>query len=356
MIVKRGSRYGVRVHRGHGTYDWVGTFDTRRAAKAAEALALTQPARPEAQIVGAYAQVWLADYEGRRKRSSYDRARHAVDALTGHPLAAEPIDGVDLAVADRFARDKPSAVPTAITIFNAAIARGATHINPLRGKSRRSNGRRDLEPLTVDQVTAIATAAERAHKGAFATTMRALVLFAAYTGIRPGELFALEHRDIDRDNNRVWVKRRLANGRIDLPKSNKVRQIALLPEAEEALDLLPRRTDGLVFRAKRGGRMSAASMSGNYWPLVRAEAKMPELDLYELRHFCGHHLYVTLDLPSRVVATQLGHASPRLVEDLYGHFKVGALDEIDRRVRRAGGHLRALPDADETQPTSGGAR
>lgn len=356
MITKRGNTYGVRVHRGAGIYEWVGTFPTRRQAKAAEALAISTPAAREAQTVGDYAEVWLADYHGRRKQSSYDRARHAVNALRRHPLAAEPIDDVDLVVADRFARDQPSSVPTAITIFNAAIARGAAGVNPLRGKSRRSNGRRDLDPLTVDQVTAIAAAAERAHKGAFATTMRALVLFAAYTGIRPGELFALEHRDLDLDSNRVWIKRRVVDGRLDLPKSNKVRQIALLPEAEQALALLPRRADGLVFRAKRGGRISAALMSANYWPPVRAAAKLPDLDLYELRHFCGHHLYVTLDLPSRVVAAQLGHASPRLVEDLYGHFKVGALAEIDRRVGRTGGHLRALPDANETQPTSGGAR
>jgi integrase len=41
-----------------------------------------------------------------------------------------------------------------------------------------------------------------------------------------------------------------------------------------------------------------------------------------------------MDLASRVVATQLGHSSPRLVELLYGHFKVGALEEIDRALER----------------------
>jgi integrase len=356
MIKKRGNGYGVRVHRGGGTYDWIGTYPTRRQAKAAEALAISQPARAAAQTVGDYARVWLTDYQGRRKASSYERARHGVNAIEAHPLANEPIDDVDLAVADDFAHSHPSSVPTAITVLNAAIARGAAHTNPLRGKSRRSNGRRDLDPLTVDQVTNIADAAQTAHPGDFGTTMRALVGFSAYTGIRPGELFALEHTDIDRTNNRVWIRRRLHGGRLDLPKSNRIRQVALLPEAEAALEQLPRRADGLVFRAKRGGRMSAPLMSSNYWPPIRAAAAMPTLDLYELRHFCGHHLYVTLDLPSRVVAAQLGHASPRLVEDLYGHFKVGALDEIDRRVGRTGGHLRALPDANETHRTTGGAR
>ena len=51
---------------------------------------------------------------------------------------------------------------------------------------------------------------------------------------------------------------------------------------------------------------------------------------HELRHFCGHHLYVTMDFQARIVAAQLGHSGPRLVEDLYGHGDVGALEEIER--------------------------
>ena len=39
-----------------------------------------------------------------------------------------------------------------------------------------------------------------------------------------------------------------------------------------------------------------------------------------------------MGLPARVVAAQLGHSSPRLVEELFGHGDVGALEEIDRAV------------------------
>src|SRR5215211_4632451 len=118
------------------------------------------------------------------------------------------LDEVPLRLADKFAGDAPASVPTLITVFNSAIARGACTVNPLRGKSRRSNGRRDKEPLTVREVEGMAAAAEAAHGGQFGRRMRALVLFAAYTGIRPGEAFALEHGDIDRATRRVMIKRR----------------------------------------------------------------------------------------------------------------------------------------------------
>lgn len=355
MIKKRGSGYGVRVYRGAGKWEWVGTFPREREAKRAERDALATVHKEEPATVGEFATVWLGDYEHRVKRSSYDRARHAVNALKKHDLKDEPVDGAALSVADSFASAHPSSIQTLVTIFNSAIARGATQVNPLRGKSRKGPGRKYLTPMTVAEVAELAELAAVAHPGDFGTVMRALVLFAGYSGMRPGEIYALEHRDIDRQGNRIMVRRRVLAGRLDLPKSNKWRPIVLFPEAAEALDLLPRRREGHVFRAKRGGRISQPLMSGCYWPSVRVAAAKPELDLYELRHFCGHHLYVTMDLPARVVATQLGHASPRLVEDLYGHFKVGALEEIDRALGRAGAPLKLVSDASETQQTGGSA-
>jgi integrase len=46
-----------------------------------------------------------------------------------------------------------------------------------------------------------------------------LVLFAAATGLRPGEWIALEHRDIDRDARVVYVRRAYRNGRVEWPKT-----------------------------------------------------------------------------------------------------------------------------------------
>ena len=84
MIVKRGNGYGVRVYRGQGRNEWLGTRPTRREARALERRALE--AAPTAASVGEFAQSWLSDYEHRVKPSSYGRARHAVNALLRHDL------------------------------------------------------------------------------------------------------------------------------------------------------------------------------------------------------------------------------------------------------------------------------
>jgi integrase len=140
---------------------------------------------------------------------------------------------------------------------------------------------------------------------------------------------------------RIHVRRRSYKGQFGLPKSNKPREIVLPPPAREALLTLPR-TNHLIFIGKRGQLISQATLSG-YWSLIEV-AFGRQIDPYELRHFGAHHLYVRMNLPARVVAVQMGHSEPRLVERLYGHGEIGALEEIDRAfgsnvhpLRRAGG-------------------
>ena len=104
--------------------------------------------------------------------------------------------------------------------------------------------------------------------------------------------------------------------------------VLLPPPARAALGDFPRGID-LLFRGVRGQRLSKSSVF-RYFDRVRTEANREDLDVYDLRHFCAHHLYVRMGLPARVVAMQLGHRDGgRLVENLYGHGEVGAMDVLE---------------------------
>jgi integrase len=61
----------------------------------------------------------------------------------------------------------------------------------------------------------------------------------AYTGVRPGEMVALEWRDVDLRNGRLQVRRRLYQGKLDYPKTGP-RMVALVPQARDALTGRPR--------------------------------------------------------------------------------------------------------------------
>jgi len=219
-------------------------------------------------------------------------------------------------------------VAVVVTCMNAAVDAELVERNPFRGLGRRGRGRADQAPPTDEEFARLLDAC--AVHGPYAPQMRALILFAGYTGMRPGELFALEWADIDFDAMRIDVRRRLYRGRIDLPKSNKPRRIALTPPARDSLLGLPRdRT--LVFTAKRGDRLSQATLSG-YWSPVLVRADL-EFDFYlATKHYAVHYMHATLGLEPRVIAEQMGWTLAGVLKLLavYGHGDVGALEEIDR--------------------------
>jgi len=351
-IVKRRNaqgkiRYGVRAWRA-GRHEWIGTYDRLADARAAERAAAAVP-RAERLTVEAWCDHWVAGYAERVKDSTLDASVAALTKFRADfgPRSLTDIDDVE---AQAWSRANRWRVPAVISCMNAGVRaqrRTGLMSNPFAGESHRTKGRRDITPPTELELEALAEASERVH-GDYGPTMAALVRFLAWSGMRPGEAAALEWGDIDTGAQRIHVRRRRYKGREDLPKSNEARTIVLTPHAAEALRSLPR-LDARVFHGKRGGPLSAPMLSG-YWAPVKAAAGRPEMDLYELRHFCAHHMYVALALPARIVAVQLGHNDGgRLVERLYGHGDVGALEEIDRAFSKVIS-LRSVPTRPQDRP------
>jgi integrase len=220
-------------------------------------------------------------------------------------------------------------VAVVVTLFNRAVDEELLDRNPFRGLARRTKGRAEQAPPSDVEMSSLLIAC--AALGEYAPQMRALVTFAAYSGMRPGELFALEWQDVDFDANRVEVRRRVYKGRLDLPKSNQERTIALTPLARDALLSLEPHANGWVFRTKHRKRFSQPTLAG-CWGKVTARAGL-DFDFYlATKHYAVHYLYVKLDLPVRVIAAQMGW-SLKSVEKLiqtYGHGELGALDEVER--------------------------
>jgi len=326
MILKRKTskgkpRYGVRVDRPGGRQEWIGTFATIAEARAAERRAGDRPGSSR-MTADKYVAHFLEGYRERVKGSSYD---HAVSALGGFAddHRGLPLARITRTDAEKWARENRWRVPTVITVMNAAVDAELIERNPFRGLAVKGQGRKRITPLSVEEVDALATAAEKE-----APTLGPLVLFLAYSGVRVGEAYALEWSDVDFEAARVTVERRVYKGQLDLPKGNRTRSISLIPAARSALLSIPGPRDGLIFRNKRGDRLSQTSMAW-YWKSI-ATAVDRKVTPHELRHFAAHHLYVEVGLPDRVVAAQLGHDDGgKLIRDLYGHGDVGALDEID---------------------------
>ena len=94
-----------------------------------------------------------------------------------------------------------------------------------------------------------------------------MIMFAAATGLRPSELFALEHGDVDRGAGVVQIRRAYANGRVKHTKTRLSRRaVPLQAVALEALDQLrPREGSPLLFPNARGGRLVFRNFNRRHW-------------------------------------------------------------------------------------------
>jgi integrase len=122
-------------------------------------------------------------------------------------------------------------------------------------------------------------------------TFGPMVVFAAATGLRPSELFALEHGDVDRAAGVVQIRRAYANGRVKHTKTRLSRRaVPLQAIALEALDQLwPREGSRLLFPNARGGYLDFRNFNRRHWkPVQKTVGIEPLRDLYDLTPHLRH--------------------------------------------------------------------
>lgn len=189
---------------------------------------------------------------------------------------------------------------------------------------------------------------------------RALVLFAAFTGLRWGEIVALRTVDLDLEQGTVRVARKFAelqDGRrvAGPPKSSAgVRTVALpavlVQVMREHLAEWPAQGDELVFR----GPLGAALRRNNWhrsvdWSNLVVKAGLPTgFHFHDLRH-TGNNLAAASGASTRELMHRMGHGSMRAAL-IYQH----ATSERDREIAAAL-DLRIGREAGEKWPVSGPA-
>jgi integrase len=138
--------------------------------------------------------------------------------------------------------------------------------------------RREMHPFESDQLGALA--AELGPR------YGPMILFAAATGLRPGEWIALEHRDIDLTNRLVHVCRAFRVNRLKPTKTNTARAVPLQQTAMDALDQLPSppSAPSLLFQPE-GGYLDLHNWRSRHWrPAQCAAGIISTRRLYDLRH------------------------------------------------------------------------
>lgn len=325
-----------------------GTFRTKTEAKRACAEAGARAARRRTTMtVREFWERWTTDplFETRHESTmvGYRRmSRPFVERYGDVPLSQVDEGTVaEFLSGGRFRY----AVPPLRIMFNQAASPRAGRLlerNPFANLGlEKSRGRKDVQPPSVEETREMVRLAWTARN-----SQGRLVVppsFAAWyevgtlTALRCGELDALEWGWVQWADGEIDVRRQFSRevGKFTAPKYGPY-TVALTDEARAALERAqPFSGDRFVFVSDKGRHFTHSART-RPWDRLRAVAGVG-FDMYTAtRHYWAWRALNVLDLPSEVVAEQLGHRDGgRLVEELYGH--------PDRARRRA--KIRAAFDA-----------
>lgn len=166
-------------------------------------------------------------------------------------------------------------------VLARAVVWGMIDVNPAK-QGVENPQRRRTEKRPFESWEELDTLAER-----LGPRLGPMVIFAAATGMRPGEWVALEWRDIDRDERVAYVRRSFSKGRLRSTKTEaSVRAVPLQTRALEAPERLPSGASGeLLFVAPQGGYLDLHSFRSRDWkPARHAVGIEPFRRIYDLRH------------------------------------------------------------------------
>ncbi|WP_406321308.1 tyrosine-type recombinase/integrase [Streptomyces sp. NBC_01637] len=227
-------------------------------------------------------------------------------------------------------------------IMNTAVDDEVIQRNPCRIKGAGAAKTAERPFLDVTEVFQLADA--------LPARFRVFILLAAFTGLRFGELAALQRHDVDLERRTVAVRRALAETRTDgilvkTPKSAAgVRTVAFPASLTESLAAHlaayaePGRT-GLVFTGARGGKLRRNNFR-RLWLRALGTTGLGDVHFHDLRH-TGNTLAATGGATTRELMQRMGHSSVRAAL-IYQHLVNGRdhaiaahVDEQIRKVRPA---------------------
>jgi len=239
-------------------------------------------------------------------------------------------------------------------VFTYAVEMEMIERNVMRDLVSKQSRKKDLpiEPLTEEEISLLLNATSTYLGGRYYAPTLTLLL----TGMRIGELEALQWGDLDFHGRFIEVRRSVRYNRVTDTKNRLRRRVDMTPLLAETLQALRIRkvkealkagkpVSEWVFYGTREERLNRTTFRNALRECLKT-AKLRQIRIHDLRH-----TYATVRLlrghnPGDV-SYQLGHSSIKITYDVYGHWIPG---RFKREVDDLDSIGRTQPDATQAQP------
>ena len=208
---------------------------------------------------------------------------------------------------------------------------------------------REIEIIAVEQAQKIL----QCFRG---LALYPIIALALATGMRRGELLALRWGDVDLDAGRIQVERSLEQTKAGLrfkePKTKHGRRSIKIPPSiiaelrahwaqQQAQRLrlgLGRAGDGDLVFASWDGTIRSPNATTREWVRALAENRLPTISLHALRHTHASQL-IAAGMDPVAISRRLGHASPTITLNVYGHLFANSDDRAAEIIEAAFGKV-----------------
>lgn len=280
------------------------------------------------RLFGDYAEQWRAAQVHRPTTAAQVDSHlrnHVLPYFGSRPLGAVRRSDVQGWVKQLSERLSPATVEVVYryvaAIFRAAVDDRLIPSSPCSKIPLPRREQRRVEPLSTEAVQALVAATPERY--------RALIVTAAGTGLRQGELFGLTvpHVDFLRRTLRVEQQLVLLPGGgpfLAPPKTAASRRTVPLPQVvvdalAGHLAAFPANADGFVFTSPTGEPIRRTAFSASPWrPAAAAAGLPPGTGMHALRHYYAS-LLIRHGESVKTVQARLGHSSAAETLNTYAH-------------------------------------
>lgn len=294
--------------------------------------------------VAGYLQRWLEnDVEVNRDAKTHQEyegtVRLYVSPFIGH-IKLSKLDGEQLVAWQGTLKKKgfsPNMRLRSIRVLrnalNKAVKLRLLPYNPIMALDKPKVTRKQVTPLETD-------ACQRLFKACKSHRLGDLIVLAAMTGLRKGELFALDWNAVNLDEGVLVVRRQvqeLGGLKLKEPKTAAGKRVVSLdPVAVEALRsrLKKAKAEGfepedvpIVFANERGGYLRGSNFDRRVWYPIREVAGIPDTFVFhDLRHTQAS-LMLAAGVDLKVIQARLGHRDFATTANTYSHLLQNAQNE-----------------------------
>lgn len=285
------------------------------------------------------AEMWLHGYiKPLRRETTFERYRDVLNTYIYPALAGTAIDQIArkevrdllLGIHGRgLSKASVCIVRDVLSgVFNHALDDELIAANPVLGVVKRLQLSRDrkkeIEPLTKDEVTLFLDTCRN-----YRPDFYAFFLTGFRTGMRLGELLALQWGDIDWNGKFIRVSKSFKRGKITPTKTGKNRRVDMSDQLIEVLKvhLAQRRKEAVragrslpipfLFHDRKGDPISQNS-ARNVFKRTLRKAGLRNMRVHDIRHTTASLLLSDGQSPV-YVKEQFGHSSIQITVDIYGH-------------------------------------